>query len=150
MEEKLFLRIHINDTGHFDAVYRLKERNGILEEGISSNRSQRSTPEITRLWEHVNSRLDGKDFGVLSIKIIDVEKVEWNYKKVLEVRFDPIIDEQIRNKAHTLIIGIPPSNIKAEKPKLLSLRKKLKSVTSWEIRYEDPIIQSDFDDSIRN
>ena len=52
MDEELYLRIHINDKGNIDAVYRLMEHDGVIEDGISSNRSLRSTPEITRLWEH--------------------------------------------------------------------------------------------------
>lgn len=150
MEEELYLRIHVNDKGNIDAVYRLKERNGAIEEGISSNRSLRSTPEITRLWEHKNSKLEGKSFGVVSIKINDVKTVEWKNKQVLEVRFDPKEEEKIRNKAHTLIIGIPQSSNKAERPKLKVLREKLKIKTKWEIKYDDPVKEVEFNDEIRN
>ena len=150
MDEELYLRIHVNDKGNIDAVYRLKEHDGVIEDGISSNRSLRSTPEITRLWEHKNSKLEGKTFGVLSIKINDVNNVEWKNKPALEVRFDPKEEGKIRNRAHTLIIGIPASSNKVERPKLKALREKLKVKTKWVINYNDPVKEVEFKDEIRD
>lgn len=87
MKGELLLRAHRNDKRIVKAIYRIKKKE---EDGLSTNWSNRSSPEVTRQCEHVNKKLEAKNFGVVSINIPDIENIRYKGDKPLNVNYNPI------------------------------------------------------------
>ncbi len=85
---------------------------------MSTNWNKYSTPlELQQL-----AKVPEKN-GVVSFIVEDIRKVPYP----LQVIHDPIFTEQFRNKAHALILDIPP------RKNDIGIRVKLRDICFWEI-----------------
>lgn len=121
-EDHIYMRIH---KANIDASI-VDDNEKILigafnikgDDGLSVNWSKYSSPSETIKNPDVN--------GVVSIGVRNIRDVSLN------VIHDPISTLTIDNRAHSLIIGIPPKN-----PSKLATRIMLRDMCKWEIKIKD-------------
>lgn len=89
---------------------------------MSTNWNKYSTPlELQQLAKNPEKN------GIVSFVVGEVRSVPYP----LEVLHDPILNEDFRNRAHALILDIPP------RKNDIGIRVKLRDICSWEIIIED-------------
>ncbi|MEZ4837803.1 hypothetical protein [Flavobacterium sp.] len=120
-EDSVYLRIHKNNIDNSIENPNEKILIGAFnikgDDGLSVNWSKYSNPFQTNKNPQMN--------GVVSINVKNIRSVS------LDAKHDPILTEEIDNRAHSLIIGIPPKN-----PSKLATRIMLRDMCNWEIEIQ--------------